>query len=42
MSHKNLEIWQMAREIAIAIHKVTLTKLPKCETERNHGQHTHH
>jgi len=31
MSYKNLEIWQMAREIVIDIHKMTLTKLPKYE-----------
>jgi four helix bundle protein len=31
MSYKNLEIWMMAREIVIDIHKMTLTKLPKYE-----------
>ena len=31
MSYKKLEIWQMAREIVIDIHKMTLTKLPKYE-----------
>jgi four helix bundle protein len=31
MSYKNLEIWQMARELVIDIHKMTLTKLPKFE-----------
>jgi four helix bundle protein len=30
MSYKNLEIWQMARELSIDIHKMTLT-LPKLE-----------
>jgi hypothetical protein len=28
MSYKNLEIWQLARELVIEIHKMTLT-LPK-------------
>jgi four helix bundle protein len=31
MSYKNLEIWKMARELVIIIHKMTLTKLPKFE-----------
>ena len=31
MSYKNLEIWQLARELVIDIHKMTLTKLPKLE-----------
>jgi four helix bundle protein len=31
MSYKNLEIWQLARELVIDIHKMTLTKLPKFE-----------
>lgn len=31
MSYKNLEIWQLAREISIDIHKMTLEKLPKFE-----------
>ena len=30
MSYKNLEIWQLARELVIEIHKMTLT-LPKFE-----------
>jgi four helix bundle protein len=32
MSYKKLEIWERAREISIAIHKMTLTELPKFET----------
>jgi four helix bundle protein len=31
MSYKNLEIWQMARQLSIDIHKMTLTELPKFE-----------
>ena len=31
MSYKNLEIWQIARELIIDIHKMTLNKLPKFE-----------
>ncbi|MCJ7553533.1 MAG: four helix bundle protein [Ignavibacteriaceae bacterium] len=30
MSYKNLEIWQLARELVVEIHKMTLT-LPKFE-----------
>ena len=31
MSYKNLEIWQIARELIIDIHKMTLNKLLKFE-----------
>lgn len=31
MSYKNLEIWQLAREIALEVHKMTLDELPKFE-----------
>jgi len=31
MSYKNLEIWKLAREVVIDIHKMTLEKLPKFE-----------
>ncbi|MFC5409396.1 four helix bundle protein [Larkinella bovis] len=31
MSYKDLEIWQLAREITVDVHKMTLTKLPKFE-----------
>jgi len=31
LSYKNLEIWQIARELVIDIHKMTLNKLPKFE-----------
>lgn len=31
MSYKKLEIWQLARELTIEIHKMTLSDLPKFE-----------
>ncbi len=31
MSYKKLEIWQIANELVIKIHKMTLTELPKFE-----------
>ena len=31
MSYKSLEIWQLARELTIAVHRMTLTELPKFE-----------
>ncbi len=31
MSYKNLEIWRLARNLAIDIHKMTLYQLPKFE-----------
>jgi len=31
MSYKNLEIWQLARELVIDIHNMTLANLPKFE-----------
>ena len=31
MSYEKLEIWQIARELTIDIHKMTLNKLPKIE-----------
>lgn len=31
MSYKNQEIWQLAREIVIDLHKMTLLELPKHE-----------
>ncbi|MGE5805879.1 MAG: four helix bundle protein, partial [Ignavibacteria bacterium] len=30
MNYKNLEVWQIARELSVDIHKMTLT-LPKFE-----------
>jgi four helix bundle protein len=31
MNYRNLDVWQLARELVIAIHEMTLTKLPKFE-----------
>ena len=31
MGYKNLEIWQLARELVIDIHRMTLHQLPKFE-----------
>ena len=31
MNYRNLEIWQLARELVISIHEMILTKLPKFE-----------
>lgn len=31
MSYRNLEIWRLAREVVVDIHKVTLRRLPKFE-----------
>ena len=31
MSYKNLEIWQLSRELVIEIHKMSVTKLPSFE-----------
>lgn len=31
MSYRNLEVWQLARDISIGIQKMTLEKLPKFE-----------
>jgi four helix bundle protein len=31
MSYKKLEIWERSREVSIAIHKMTMTELPKFE-----------
>jgi|ERR1700730_16706106 len=31
MNYRNLDVWQLARELVIAIHGMTLTKLPKFE-----------
>jgi four helix bundle protein len=31
MNYRNLEVWQIAKEVVVAIHEMTLTKLPKFE-----------
>jgi len=32
MSYQNLEIWQLAKQLVIDIHKMTFSELPKNET----------
>jgi hypothetical protein len=31
MSYRRLEIWEVARELSIGVHKMTIEKLPKFE-----------
>ncbi len=31
MSYKKLEIWERARKVSVAIHKMAMTELPKFE-----------
>src|ERR1043165_4306390 len=31
MSYRNLEIWQLARELVVDVHEMTLKKIPKWE-----------
>jgi four helix bundle protein len=31
MNYRNLEVWQLARELVITIHEMTLRRLPKFE-----------
>ena len=31
MSYKNLEIWQLAKQLVMDIHKMALSDIPKCE-----------
>jgi len=38
MTYKNLEIWKLADDLAIEIHEMTLTKLPKFEMFEEGGQ----
>jgi four helix bundle protein len=38
MSYKNLEIYQLARELSIEVHKMTLEELPKFEMYEEGGQ----
>jgi four helix bundle protein len=38
MSYKNLEIWQLAKEVVIEIHEMTINKLPKFELFEEGGQ----
>jgi len=38
LSYRNLEIWKLARDVSIEIHKMTLQKLPKFEMYEEGGQ----
>jgi four helix bundle protein len=38
MGYKSLEIWQLARELVIDIHRMTIDKLPKFEMYEEGGQ----
>ncbi|MCY3023982.1 MAG: four helix bundle protein [Planctomycetota bacterium] len=38
MSYRDLEIWQMARDLSVRIHKMTLEKLPKFEAYEEGAQ----
>ena len=38
MSYRDLEIWKLARRIAIAVHQATLQELPKFEMFEEGGQ----
>lgn len=31
MNYRNLEIWQLARELTVRVHRMTIEKLPKIE-----------
>ena len=38
MSYRNLEIWQLARELTIGVHRMTIENLPKFETYEQGSQ----
>ena len=38
MTYRNLEIWKMARSLAVDVHQMTLTRLPKIETYEEGSQ----
>ena len=38
MSYEKLEIWQMARELSVLIHRMSLNELPKFELMEEGGQ----
>ena len=38
MSYRDLEIWKLARQVAIAVHRMTLQNLPKFETYEEGSQ----
>ena len=41
MSYRNLEVWQLVRELVIAIHEMTLTKLAKFKMFEEGGRIRH-
>jgi hypothetical protein len=41
MNYRNLEVWQLAREIVVVIHEMTLRKLPKFEMFEEGSQIRH-
>lgn len=38
MSYRNLEVWQLAKQVSLDIHKMTLTELPKFEMYESGSQ----
>jgi four helix bundle protein len=38
VSYKNLEIWQLARELTVEIHRMTLDRLPRLEAYEEGSQ----
>jgi four helix bundle protein len=38
MSYRDLEIWKLAREAAVAVHRITLSELPKFEMDEEASQ----
>ena len=40
MSYKNLEIWQLAKQLVIDNHKMTLSELPKFEIDKRFEEET--
>jgi 23S rRNA-intervening sequence protein len=38
MSYRDLEIWDLARQIAVAVHRMTLQDLPKFEAYEEGSQ----
>ena len=38
MSYRDLEIWKLAREVAVGVHRMTLRELPKFEMYEEGGQ----
>jgi four helix bundle protein len=38
MSYRDLEVWKLARDVAVAVHRMTLHELPKFEMYEEAGQ----